>query len=50
MTLFESFSAGVLHCGGVQRAPGPDGGEAESDEAGGKHIQADSKPHPERDH
>ena len=47
---FEILSAGVLHCGGVQGAARPHGGEAEGDEAGGQHLQADSQPHPERDY
>ena len=46
----ECLSLGVLHCGGVQGAPRPDGGETEGDEAGGQHLQADSEPHPERDY
>ena len=33
--------AGVRHSGGVQGAVGPDGGEAESYEASGQHIQED---------
>ena len=39
--------AGVRHGRGVQGAAGPDGGEAQGDEAGGKHLQEDCKPHSE---
>ena len=40
----------MCHSGGVQGAARPHGGEAEGDEAGGEHLQADSQPHPERDY
>ena len=40
----------MLHRRGVQGAARPDGGEAAGDEAGGQHLQADSKPHPEWAH
>ena len=35
----------MLHSGRVQGAVGPDGGEVESDEAGGQHLQEDCQPH-----
>ena len=44
-THYIFVAAGVLHCGGVQGAAGPDGGETEGDETGGEHLQEDRKPH-----
>ena len=41
-----NLSTELFHRGGVQRAAGPDGGEAESDEASGEHLQEDRQPHP----